>query len=393
MTLQANQEPAAEATSSPSPAEQFRAEFKERASAAVEKLTGIRDSSEGLGEVVDEESDTPPPKERTRTNAAATSGTASHAEPQPPGSGSASPTDTDTSAADPDRAPPQPRYDSKSFSKWVTNNPEKAAELAAKVFKVQLGENPDGWKKHFIAAEGKRRRLNEALDKRETELKAEREQVDKMVSDTLGSVQPLLDVIEAGSKDDFPAVDLFIEQAFGISFNDYCARRLRGASKESASERAAKLKAEKLERELAELKAGKGEPESKKGDAKAPAVSDRWLDSEVPSDHAVRDLAGWQQKVQEVYQDSFDPDTEEYDLSIEDAADRVFNAWQKKRAPAPEAVKTKPKAKPVKRRPRDEDDDEPEERTPTRDLELSETPPDDPAERARWALARAMKRR
>lgn len=383
MTLQANSGPADTSSPSPdkSPAEQFQAEFKGRRDAAVQKVTGIKASDEDLGEVVQED-DTPPPK----------------AKPAP-----ASPAATDSSspaksATEPEekaeREPPQPRYDSKSFGKWVTNNPEKAAELAAKVFKVQLGDKAEEWKKHFIAAEGKRRRLNEGLDKRESELKAEREQIDKVVSETLGAVQPVLDVIEAAEKDDFPAIDLFIETAFGMSFNDYCARRLRGNSKESAAERAAKLKAEKLEKELAELKAGKAEPEPKKGGDKAPKVSDKWLDSEVPSDHAVRDLAGWQEKVQEVYQDSYDPETEEYDLSIEDAADRVFRAWEKKRAPAPEVVKAKPKAKPVKRRPRDDDDDEDEERTPALDLEnLSETAPEDPQERMRWALARATRRR
>lgn len=300
----------------------------------------------------------------------------------------------ENSSQDADRPPPQPRYDSKSFGKWVTNNPEKAAELAAKVFKVQLGDKAEEWKKHFIAAENKRRRQSEGLEKERSAIETEKAEVQRVANETLATVQPVLDVIEAAEKDDFPAIDLFIETAFGMSFNDYCARRLRGNSKESAAERAAKLKAEKLEKELAELKAGKAEPEPKKGGDKAPKVSDKWLDSEVPSDHAVRDLAGWQEKVQEVYQDSYDPETEDYDLSIEDAADRVFSAWQKKRAPAAEVVKAKPKAKPVKRRPRDEDEDEDEERTPALDLEnLSETAPEDPQERMRWALARATRRR
>lgn len=263
------------------------------------------------------------------------------------------------------------------------------------MFKVQLGDKAEDWKKHFIAAENKRRRQSEGLEKERSAIETEKAEVQRVANETLATVQPILDVVEAFEKDDFPAIDLFIEQASGMSFNDYCARRLRGNSKETPAERAAKLKAEKLERELAELKAGKAGPESVKGDAKAPKVSDKWLDSEVPGDHAVRDLAGWQQKVQEVYQDSYDPETEDYDLSIEDAADRVFNSWQKKRQPPPpEVAKAKPKAKPLKRRPRDEEDDEDEERTPSRDLDkLSEEPPDDPQERVRWALARAQRRR
>lgn len=381
MTLQANSGAAETSSPSPaekSPAEQFQAEFKERRDAAVAKATGIKESEEDIGEVV-EESDPPPPKGKKADAPATTADSAP-----------ATPSTSSGTSEEADRAPPQPRYDSKSFDKWVTNNPEKAAELVAKRFKIELGDKAEGWKKHFIAAEGKRRRLNEGLDKREAEVQAEKAEVTRMVNDTLGAVQPVLDVIESAQKDDFPAIDLFIETAFGMSFNDYCARRLRGNSKETPAERAAKLKAEKLEKELAELKAGKAEPESVKGDAKAPKVSDKWLDSEVPSDHAVRDLAGWQDKVQEVYQDSYDADTEEYDLSIEDAADKVFRAWEKKRAPAAEPVKAKAKA--LKRKPRDEDDDS--ERTPSRDLdELSETPPDDAQERIRWALARAQKRR
>lgn len=212
--------------------------------------------------------------------------------------------------------------------------------------------------------------------------------MNKTVNETLAAVQPILDVVEAESKNDFPAIDLFIETTFGMSFNDYCAKRLRGSSKESTAERAAKLKAEKLEKELAELKSGKAK-ESEKPAEEKPAVSAKWVEKEVPADHDVRDLADWSKKVQEAYADSFDEETEEYGLSVEEAADRVLKSWLKKHKAEPEATKPKPKVKP-KARPKPRDEDEDDERTPARDLEQA---PTDMQERVRWALERAATRR
>lgn len=309
--------------------------------------------------------------------------------PSAPSSETAESTDSDS---DEKGERPQPRYDSRSFSAWVTRNPEKAADLAAKVFKTQLGENPEGWKKHFIAAENKRRRQSEQLEKAQKALEEEKAGVQKLANDTLSEVQPVLDVIEAAQKGDFPAIDLFVEQTFGISFDDYCRQRLRGSSKETAAERAAKLKAEKLEKELAELKGGKPQDFKAKDEKKGPKVSESWIDSELDAEHGVRDLKDWAAQVEEVYQDSYDDETEEYGLTIEDAADRVLKRFKKKHGlaaeDAPKAA-VKKKAKPKKR---DADEDEPEERTPAKDLD-DETPPTDLQERTRWALARAAKRR
>lgn len=287
---------------------------------------------------------------------------------------------------------PQPRYDSRSFGAWVTRNPEKAAELAAKVFKTQLGPDPEGWKKHFIAAENKRRRMNDGIEKERAAVEAEKAEVQKVAKETLGAVQPILDVIEAESKSDFPAIDLFIEQTFGISFNEYCTRRLRGSSKETAAERAAKLKAEKLEKELAELKAGKSEPAKAKDEPRAPKVSESWIASELPEDHGVRDLKDWSAQVEAVYQDSYDDDTEEYGLTIEEAADKVLSKFLKKRGLSTEAPQKASKPKPKRAR----DDDEDEERTPSKDVDdewLNGPRPADLQEATRWALARAARRR
>lgn len=289
---------------------------------------------------------------------------------------------------------PKPKFDSRTFGSWITKNPEDAAELAAKHFKVQLGGDADAWKKHFIALENKRRRMSDGFEQREATIKAEKEEVNKVAEQTLGAVQPILDVIEAESKSDFPAIDLFIETTFGMSFNDYCTRRLRGSTKETTAERAAKLKAEKLEKELAELKASKAEPVKEK--TKAPKVSESWIASELPEDHGVRDLKDWSAQVESLYQDSYDEDTEEYGLTIEDAADKVLSRFLKKRGLAAETAGKPSKPKPKRKVSKAHTDDDEDERTPSKDIDedwLNGPPPSDFQERNRWALARAERKR
>ncbi len=408
MTLQANQE----GTSSPSqrqeapppsPAEQLQSEFRERLNKGLQRTSHQRIKDEVAdSDVVDETAEEEPAPVPKELSAPSSKGKVSESGTKTGQRTSESGDDKDAKASgaatdagpegedEGEKRAPQPRYDSRSFGAWVTRNPEKAAELAAKVFKTHLGPDPEGWKKHFIAAENKRRRMNEGIEKERAAVEAEKAEVQKVAKETLGAVQPILAVIEAESKSDFPAIDLFIEQTFGISFNEYCTRRLRGSSKETAAERAAKLKAEKLEKELAERKAGKTEPDKSKDEPKAPKVSESWIASELPEDHGARDLKDWQSQVVAAYQDSYDEDTEEYGLTIEDAADKVLAAFLKKRGLSAESQKKQvipgPKRKPVKVH-----DDEDEERTPARDLD--DKPPADLTERVRWALARAERRR
>lgn len=398
MTLQANQEAPA-SPSPPSQAEQLQSEFRDRLNKGLQRTTLQRAKDElAESEVVEDDTaeERPAPAPKASPSSAQSTPTG-----KPVGGADGKAAEVPDADADSrpegeekgkEREAPKPKFDSRNFGSWITKNPEDAAELAAKHFKVQLGGDAEGWKKHFIAFENKRRRMNEGFEKREAAIEAERTEVKKLADDTLGAVQPILDVIEAESKGDFPAIDLFIEQAFGISFNEYCTRRLRGSSKETAAERAAKLKAEKLEKELAELKAGKAEP-AKKEERKAPKVSESWISSELSEDHGVRDLKDWAAQVEETYQDSYDEDTEEYALSIEDAADRVLTRFLKKRGLASDTPAKSSKPKP-KRKPARVHDDEDEERTPSRDIDaLSDTPPDDLNERTRWALARAARRR
>lgn len=374
----------------------MQSEFRERLNKSLQRTTHQQLKDElASSEVVDdtaEEEPAPAPK-ASPTSARST----------PTGKPAGGATGDDAEGASPDAAAgtegaaekkaegPKPKFDSRNFGSWITKNPEDAAELAAKHFKVQLGGDADAWKKHFIALENKRRRMSDGFEQREATIKAEKEQVEKVASETLGAVQPILDVIEAESKSDFPAIDLFIETTFGMSFNDYCARRLRGSSKETTAERAAKLKAEKLEKELAELKAGKAEPVKEK--TKAPKVSESWIASELPEDHGVRDLKDWSAQVEEAYQNSYDEDTEEYGLTIEDAADKVLASFLKKRGLSTESPQKTGKPKTKRKAARDDDE---EERTPSKDIDedwLNGPAPSDFQERNRWALARAARKR
>ncbi len=297
-----------------------------------------------------------------------------------------------------ERAAPQPRYDSKSFSKWIENNPDKAAELATKVFKTQLGGNADAWKKHFIASENKRRRQSAADESERAAIAAERAEVERIAKEASEPIEPILALIEAEQKEDYPAVDRFIKETFGVEFDEYCRRRLRGMGKETVTERALKQKVAALEKKLEGAA-----PEPAKEAPKTPAVSERWIEKEVPSDHGVRDLADWKAKVTAVYEKSKDEETGDYDLSIEEAAEKVFSDFLAKRTGRPPANDRERPARrspqrteaPAARRTKTWTDDD-EDKTPAADLDEEEEqkPKEvfDYAARTRIALARAAKR-
>jgi hypothetical protein len=372
-------------------------------------------------EVVDDDSvedtDPPPkaPRQRTGSSSSATPTNGKGATDATSAAGAAGAgerTRQDADDAEPGKRP-QPRYDSRSFTTWIQNNPEKAAELASKVFKTQLGASAEGWKQHFISAENGRRRHAEQVDKDRAALDAQRAELDRLADEARRPINDVIDVIEAEQKEDFPAIDRFIETTFKVSFNDYCARRLRGLSKETNTERAQKQKIAQLERDLAAAKGsasggdtGKGKDGASKG---PPQVSQKWLESEIAEDHGVRELGGWQDKVRAAYAASYDEETDEYGLSIEDAAQQVFDAFLEKRTARPPAQGKGGKGQERRQQRREErrepahrgrprqgrtwtDDDEDAERTPAAELD-DDQPPEDFAARTQWALDRAGRRR
>lgn len=291
-------------------------------------------------------------------------------------------------AEDEDKARPQPRYDSKSFSKWIENNPDKAADLAAKVFKTQLGGNSEQWKKHFIAAENKRRRQSEQDEGVQSAIAKDKAEVERLAKEAREPLEPILDLIEAEQKEDFPAIDRFIETAFGTTFDDYCRRRLRGLGKETVTERALKQKVAALEAKIGKDTAPVEVREE------APKVSEKWLEKEIPGDHGVRDLADWKKKVTAAYEKSQDADTGDYDLSIEEAAQSVLDEFLSKRAPKESKDPPRRRATPPPRRTKawTDDDEDGGERTPSKDLDDAAPTNLDYAARTRIALANAAKR-
>lgn len=358
--------------------------------AGLEKA-GVRKALDDVADsdVLDEEA-SPPPKAGKPGRPGSRSAAASSDPGSPSESGQApAPAGGKTAETEEgERARPQPRYDSKSFSKWVTNNPEAAAELVAKQFKTELGANADGWKKHFVAFENKRRRQSEADEKQLAEIEAGKAEVERLAKEAREPVEDIIGLIEAEQKEEYPAIDKFIETTFKVNFDEYCRRRLRGINKDTPTERAQKQKIAQLEAKLAE-KGKTEEPEPAK--ESTPRVSQKWVEREIGADHGVRDLADWQKKVADAYEVSRDEETDDYAITIEDAAEQVLAEFLKKRTSPPPAAPARgrqrtPERRPQRREPEKVWTDEDEDRTPAGDANA------DWSTRLRGALERAGRR-
>lgn len=397
--MQASQE-AAE-TSSPSPpsppsqAEQLTRDFNDRVRAGLEKAGAKSARDEVLDSEVLEEAPPPDPKAKSSRSVARASSTEKDgAQPAKEPASATSP--GGKTAEEAERERPQPRYDSKSFTTWISNNPDKAAELAAKVFKVQLGDRPEEWKKSFISLENRRRRDSEQNEAELSTIQTQRAEVERLAKEAREPIEDVISLIEAETKEEYPAIDRFIETTFKMPFDEYCRRRLRGMGKETVTERALKQKITALEKKL-EKEAPAAAPEER-----APAVSAKWVEREIGAEHGVRDLGDWQKRVIEVYEASKDDDSGDYDMSIEDAADKVLGDFLKKRTtpgsppPRERERRTQQRREPARqeRRPAKvwTDDDEDGERTPAGDLDDAAPDPLDAAARQRWAMNRAARR-
>ena len=100
-------------------------------------------------------------------------------------------------------------------------------------------------------------------------------------------------------------------------------------------------------------------------------------------------------KVTAAYEASKDPDSDDYSMSIEEAADKVLADFlDKRKAPAPKNGRPRTETRTETRRPAKvwTDDDEDGQRTPTRDVEEPAPAMLDYAARTRYALDRAAKR-
>lgn len=306
--------------------------------------------------------DEPVPKARSGSSSRAATGDDTR---------SSSPDGSEESEEQPARPRPQPRYDSASFDKWVANNPEAAAELAAKRFKTQLGGNAEAWKSQFVALEQKRRRHHEAFEQEQSTLTESKAEIERLRDEALAEVQPHIDAAEALSNESIEDFEKAFAAAFGKSFDDVARWRLRARSTSGGVQPVHLAKITEQDRKIAELEAKlaeKGKPApAKSTEVKAPKVSASFIEREIAEDHGVRDLADWQAKVEEAYQDSYDEESEDFGVTVEQAADEVFEAFLAKRAkartPEPERRTRTASRRPVARREPepepDDDDDEP----------------------------------
>lgn len=326
----------------------------------------------------------------------------------------------------PDKAKPQPRYDSESFEAWAANNPEKAADIARSLFRTNADHA--AWKTQFIKHQGKLRKLrtleNEGKATLETQRKAIEEGqalIAKQIEEQNGLVQPVMDLVGIGQQAgkvikerleavagdhqkadfnglDFGAVDDLFEHVFGVGFDSYSRARARQGLKVSPADRALRLELERVRKENERLKAGTGTaatettpattPATPAAAAPAPKKDTRWMADEL-EDHPVTEVNDWQGKIQAILDEHVDPEDEDaYTIELEDAAEQVLAASRERlgATPAPAA-----KGKAGKRTPAPASRSAARTRAPEPEEDDDEAPKGFAA-RQEWAMQRAKRR-
>jgi hypothetical protein len=363
-------------------------EFNARLKETIAKHTGAEARAEAESA---REGAAPPPKAKTGKTGSAGSPTAPKsteaatsasqasastgastpaAKKKPSDASSAEQPDAGADAADDaGKAQRGPRYEPKSFWKWMGENPDKgsgllgdiqemkrwaeanpelSADLREKVFGL-----PADTRQEWIRIKNKQRNLRgEIVAEREktvAEVRAEREQAKQHRDAIEGAVQkmnPIVDLWDAvrepiiadpqNPRIDFDAADAAFAQNAGLSIDDYMrARARRGISSPDAVR--ARVENAKLKRELETLKkTPAAEPEKP-----APAEPDEpdesaaeqtshdggqlseW-NAEIPSDHKLRQFDKWQKLLDNEMRRYYDADRQEYDADPEEIADKIL---------------------------------------------------------------------
>jgi hypothetical protein len=275
----------------------------------------------------------------------------------------------------------------------VSNNPEAAAELVSKRFKIGNAKDAEAWKSNFVALENKRKRHHDAHEQELSAIQTERAATEALKTETLALVQPHIDATEAAHNEDWKAFQEQFQRAYGRSFQDVSKAILRSAATGAGAVTPAQLaKISEQDRRIRELEAqvadkGKAPAAKTEPAAPAPKVSGKFIEREIDEDHGVRDLSDWASKVQTKYEDSYDEETEDFAMTVEDAANAVLDEFLNKRKPAPVAGKS-PQRRPARRA-------EPVERTPSAEIDDDGSPVAAGADwntRVRNALAKSEKR-
>lgn len=374
----------------------------ERQKAAIESrlATGARAATDAAG--VDGAAPPPKANERAATPEAAPAGKksdspsgasdgAATSEAKPAAEASSSdgtdeegePSSTTAEAGgEPSSAGSKPRgLTEKQIRRWAEENPELAAQVAQRVFSINV---PEGFikvnnrgRKIRETIRGERKAFDDHRNARDAAFETERKRVEAIVE----KVRPVSDLWTAASRRDAqgqvlkdqhgnPIIDFdMADAAFqanmgGISFDDYARMRARrGVSNpQLAAERARAMRAE---RELAALKgqgshnteaakagAAPSQPAAAAPSAAAPAAApsenpaELWGE-ELPTDHPLREFAGWERDLHKVMRAQYyDADLDEYSRDPEDVANEILQAKLAKLAPAPQApaARVKPAA-------------------------------------------------
>jgi hypothetical protein len=329
-----------------------------RQRAAIEKATGQRQEAE---DAAAREAPAPPPKagkdaasQPSSTTSGKTADSADSASKPPAKAPKETPQETDsqsdTSSAEAaggkTASERRPRIDLQSYKRWAEENPEQAAEIGKYVYK--LPETSD-----WIGLKNKQRKVR-------TEIQAERDAAAKQNEAQLAAIKaeseaiqqatsklsPIADlwiavaeVIKANPDNpnppiDFDAADAAFLENSGIDIDTYA--RLRARRRVGSTPEAAKLRIQnqKLQRELAAKQAPAAEKVAEKTESKeaAPAPDSTtkqrqpqhdWT-GEIDAKHKLRQLDGWQLKLDDEMRRFYDADTQDYSEDPEAAADRVL---------------------------------------------------------------------
>jgi hypothetical protein len=389
-------------------------EFADRARAAIEKATGKSDRAEldAAGEDA-----APPPKatdgssSAKGTTSAPTAGSEKSATPkatsaEPPPASTKSPDESAAAESASSR-----RYEVQDFRKWAEKHPDEAAEIAEKVFKQDKNLLTE-----WVSFQNKTRKTKLGMQKEReqtlSEARAERAEAAKLheqVNQAAGALTPIADLWEAvranPGQPDFDAADAAFQETAGMPIDDYMRLRARRGV---VSPEMAKLRAEnaRLKREQAPKTNGAAAPSTETSappavsepKAAAPAeLPEHDWSSELPKAHKLRQLDGWQAKLDAEMRKYYDPDLDEYSADPEKIADRVLKREiEAIMGEDDDAVPTKPKPKP-KPKVSPKGDGIPDEyslrpKKPAKPAEDDDTAPEGFAARERWALDRALKR-
>lgn len=426
-------------------------ELQQRQDAAMRKFATGQQQAEDAGA---REGAPPPPKEATRSAAAATGngpgasgaagskGAPSSPKPGTPAGGKTADgagesDDGDGAAGVGDDAGDassggdsaasrsrSPRYEVQAMRKWAEDHPEEAALIRDKVFALPADQNQT-----WIQLKNKQRKNRQQLHEEHTAKMADVQKLaDQAAADKaemLGAAEklgPIGDLWSAvaepvkenpeAPKIDFDAGDAAFQENTGISVDDYMRLRARARMGGGGPE-AARLRVELAKERRKAALAPAAKPPAKevaKPEAEEPAApaagkqrapQHDWS-GEIDGKHKIRQLDGWQLKLDDEMRKFYDADSRDYDEDPEKAADRVLKReieamaaeFEDEAPPPPRKVGKQPPPAPPKPKRKPESGAIPSaaELTPNQDADDRNHPVIQKFEkRQKWALDRAMR--